>query len=126
MNKQLLFAALAGAFATVAAAQSTDSGLMNQDSAKAAIESSSDNSVNTQTTATQDEANTAVANKAAGPTNADRASALAPTMEIQYWQAGAGAAKGAENAAKSAQLPPQAVPLNTPEAQRALEHEATQ
>ena len=126
MNKQLLFAALAGTFAAVAAAQSTDSGLTNNDSAKAVIESGSDNSVNTQTTAIQDEANTAVAKEAAGPTNADRASALAPTMEIQYWQAGAGAAKGAENAAKSTKLPSQAVPLDTPEAQQALEHEATQ
>ena len=126
MNKQLLIAALAGAFVAAAAAQAPDSGPMNQDSAKAAIEVGGDNSVNTQATATQGQANAAASTQVPAPTDASRAAALAPTMEIQYWQAGAGAAKGASNAAATSQLPPQRVPLNTPEAAKALEQAATQ
>jgi hypothetical protein len=126
MNKQLLFAALAGAFTTIAVAQTSDSPAMTQDSAKAAIEAGGENSVNTLTTAQQQEANTAASSQAPAPTDADRAKALAPMMEIQSWQAGAAAAKAASDAAATAQLPPQRVQLNTLEGQKALEQAATQ
>jgi hypothetical protein len=126
MNKQLLVAALAGAFAAMAVAQTSDSPAMDQDSAKAAIEAGADSSVNTQTTAAQQQANTAASSQITAPTDADRAKALAPMMEIQSWQAGAAAAKGASDAAASAQLPPQRVQLGAPETAKALEQAATQ
>ena len=126
MNRQLLVAALAGAFATIAAGQTPDSPAMNQDSAKAAIEAGGDTSVNTQTTASQQEANTAASKQVPMPSDAERAKTLAPMMEIQSSQAGAAAAKGASDAAASAQLPPQRVQLGSPEAAKALEQAATQ
>lgn len=124
MNQQLLLALLTAAFVTTAAAQSSPSGPMSQEGAISAIEAGRDSSVNTQATATQDEANTAASMQMPVPTDTNRAEALAPTMEIQYWQAGAGAAKGAENAAKSAQVPMQRVPVNTLDAE--LRQESTQ
>lgn len=122
MNRQWLFAACLGVLSAQVAAQTTPS----TQGAAAIIEGAGDNSVNTQVTATQGQSSTEATRNMAAPTDAEHAKALGPKMEIQYWQAGAGAADAAKNAGAAQSVPPNPMKLGTPEADRTMQQQSTQ
>ena len=116
MIKRILFSAILGALSVHAAAQVSSPGQISAPDAVSAIEGAGVSSVNTQATATLGARNTEAARAMPAPTNAERAQDLAPVMEIQYWQAGAGAANGARDAASTQALPRARMNFGTPAA----------
>lgn len=125
MNKRFIIAAVLGGLSAYATAQVAPSDVMRPQDSQAAIEGAGDNSVNTSATAAQEEESMVRSGSLRTPTDAERATDLAPTMDIPNWQAGAGAASGAGKAAATQSMPSQRVPLNTPEAEHALEGAST-